>query len=95
MNDFWKIQKNDSSEILTEIKTVNKVVQFLFANSSEWIIHHNYNCSNIVVQCFDDSGLLFLYDDIEIYSDTIIIKLSDEKSGFANVLFVGANIDAI
>lgn len=95
MKNYWKLNITDDATLLEEIKTTNRVVQFSFESSNSWVIEHNYNTSDILVQCFDSTGVLIYYNSLEITNNTITINFTDDISGYCNILFNNADITTL
>lgn len=62
--------------------------QYPFQNNNNFIINHNQETINILLQCFVN-GYLSAVDYSIIDSNNINITLSQASSGFVNIIFLG------
>lgn len=68
---------------------IKKVILPISPASSEWIVAHNFDSENVIVQCFDETKSVIIPDSIQIIdSNTIKILFNSAISGVVRVMFL-------
>jgi hypothetical protein len=88
-----KFNKNDLLYSADAILVSNDIIQYSFSSPSlEWVINHNYNTKNVIVQTFDSNNEQIMPSSISINENTINITFSNQVSGFANIMFINVKL---
>jgi hypothetical protein len=68
---------------------IRKYVLTVTTPTTLWIMPHNYNTSNVIVQVFDNDGFVILPHDIQIIdNNNIALKFYSNQSGTARAIFL-------
>jgi len=68
---------------------IRKAIVPVAEGSTEWVVTHNFDSENAIVQCFDDSKSVIFPDSIKINDgDTITITFNKAQTGTARIVFL-------
>ncbi len=60
-----------------------------FTNEIEWLVEHNLNSENVIVQAFDENKFVLIPDTIQIVDeDTVKLTFNTAQTGVARVIFL-------
>lgn len=68
---------------------IKKVVLPVVEPAAEWIVAHNFNSENVIVQCFDDTKSVIIPESIQILDiNTVKITFNTVQAGVVRVIFL-------
>jgi hypothetical protein len=76
----------DGSQITNITVDQSATIQRTFTNSSTWVVNHNLNTPNAIVQAFDNNGYQIIPETLRhTDNNTVTITLSSAQSGYVVV----------
>lgn len=68
---------------------IKKAVLQVEQESLEWIVAHNFNSENVIIQCFDSSKSVIIPESMQIIdANTVKITFNTETAGTVRVIFL-------
>lgn len=68
---------------------IRKAIVPVTTGSTQWVVTHNFNSENVIVQCFDENKAVIFPETIQINDgNTITITFNIVQSGTARILFL-------
>lgn len=71
----------------------NDIHQIVYSiASSNWILVHNYNTKNVMVQTYNENNEMIIPNNIVISENGVSIYFNQNMSGFLNIMFIDGEI---
>ena len=68
---------------------IRKAIVPVLEGSTQWVVNHNFDSENAIVQCFDENKSVIFPDSIKIDDgDNITITFNKAQSGTARIIFL-------
>lgn len=68
---------------------IKKVVLTVEEAAPEWIVAHNFDSENVIVQCFDESKSVIIPESIQILDEnTVKVTFNTSITGVVRVIFL-------
>lgn len=81
------VLKNGQLQGITIVSSTLKKSVINFNSDLVWLVQHNLNSENIIIQCFDDTKSVIIPDSIQIQdSNLVIVTFNTAISGIARVI---------